>query len=89
MMGLVAQIHREENQKKGSKKAPPLLVMTGSEDLPPSCTRKHPQKKKQKKGESSLLTMAVTKASPPNYAHKYEKVKKGKSNLPVLLKTSW
>jgi hypothetical protein len=47
MIDLVAPINREENKKK-SKKAPPLLVMTGSEALPPSCTQKH--QKKQKKG---------------------------------------
>jgi hypothetical protein len=49
MMGLVAPINREDNQKK-SKQALPLLVMTGSEALPPSCTQKHKKKKTKKKG---------------------------------------
>jgi len=87
MMGLVAQINREENQTKEAKGSP--YIGDNRERKSPTQLHLKAPKNKKRGAEapptpSSLLTMAGNKASPPNYAHKYQNVKKGESNFPVL-----
>jgi hypothetical protein len=86
MVGLNAPKSKEENKKK-SKKAPPLL---GSFPCPTSLIKFKKKKKKPKRGVEDpppppLLAMVGNKTFPQNYTHKHKKQKRGSRNSPFYL----